>query len=384
MRRLAFLVAACLVVVPATRALAALHVPFQPANPHNYSHHPRRASAIRLLVVHVTEGTFASAVAWFQNPHAHVSAHFVVSRDGAVTQMVPLSRVAWHAGNAWVNAHSIGIENEGYTGVDSTFTDAEYRASAELSATVLRRYLLPIDRRHLIGHAEVPDPSHPGLFGGYAHHTDPGRYWDWRRFLAYTQSYAHGVTPPPLPFDVATAGVAFGTTVHGAVPWGAVTSGKDADHVDFLVDGKVRDTERASPYLYGATSWDTTHEPNGRHVLTLRAVARDGSVARTSTVVTVANPAIRITAVSVYENQKLAGQVHVEAAVRGTPIRVEFLVDGVVRDIEAAAPYILGGATGSWDTTKEANGPHTLFVRAIGPNEKPAATRTIHVVVANP
>src|SRR5436190_1131445 len=299
MRRLAFLVAACLVVVPATRALAALHVPFQPANPHNYSHHPRRASAIRLLVVHVTEGTFASAVAWFQNPHAHVSAHFVVSRDGAVTQMVPLSRVAWHAGNAWVNAHSIGIENEGYTGVDSTFTDAEYRASAELSATVLRRYLLPIDRRHLIGHAEVPDPSHPGLSGGYAHHTDPGRYWDWRRFLAYTQSYAHGVTPPPLPFEVA-------------------------------------------------------------------------------------NPAIRITAVSVYENQTLAGQVHVEAAVRGTPIRVEFLVDGVVRDIEAAAPYILGGATGSWDTTKEANGPHTLFVRAIGPNEKPAATRTIHVVVANP
>src|SRR5919202_3933191 len=199
MRRLPCLIAIVLAVAPAPAAVAALQVPFQPASPDNYSHRARPASAIRLLVVHVTESTFASAVAWFQNPHAHVSAHYVVSRDGDVTQMVPVSRVAWHAGNAWVNLHSIGIEHEGYTGIDTTFTDAEYRASAELAAMLLRHYVLPIDRRHVIGHAEVPDPTHPGLFGGYAHHTDPGRYWDWKRYIAYARSYARGVTPPPLP-----------------------------------------------------------------------------------------------------------------------------------------------------------------------------------------
>ena len=383
MRRLPCLIAIVLAVAPAPAAVAALQVPFQPASPDNYSHRARPASEIRLLVVHVTESTFASAVAWFQNPHAHVSAHYVVSRDGDVTQMVPVSRVAWHAGNAWVNLHSIGIEHEGYTGIDTTFTDAEYRASAELAAMLLRHYVLPIDRRHVIGHAEVPDPTHPGLFGGYAHHTDPGRYWDWKRYIAYARSYARGVTPPPLPFDVTSDGLEFGSTVRGAVPWGAVTTGKDTDHIDFLVDGKVRDTERSAPYLYAGGAWDTTRETNGRHVLALRAVAIDGSVARTATVVSVANAPIRIAGVSVAADQTLSGQVHLEATVRGKPIRVEFLIDGVVRDVETAAPFVFGGPAGSWDTTKETNGPHTLAVRAIGPAGKPAATRTIHVVVAN-
>lgn len=384
MRRLSCLIALLLAVPPATAALGALQVPFQPAARSNYSRTARPASAIRLIVVHVTEGTFASTVAWFQNPHAHVSAHYVVSRDGAITQMVPTTRTAWHAGNQRVNVHSIGIEHEGFSGVDTTFTDAEYRASAELTAALLRRYLLPVDRRHVIGHNEVPDPSRPGLFGGFAHHTDPGKYWDWRRYLAYVRSYARGATPAPLPLDVTVDGVPFGETVRGSLPWTAVPTGADVDHVDFLVDGKLRDTEHSAPYVYGGGAWDTTRETNTRHVLTVRALARDGEISTASSVVTVKNPPIRIASLNLVAGQTLGGQVHVEAVVRGVPLRVEFLVDGVLRDVEAAPPYALGGASGVWDTTKETNGPHTLRVRAIGPGEKPAATRTVAVVVANP
>lgn len=55
-------------------------------------------------------------VSWFKNPKARVSAHFVVARDGAVTQMVECDRCAWHAGkSAWdgfknLNSWAIGIE----------------------------------------------------------------------------------------------------------------------------------------------------------------------------------------------------------------------------------------------------------------------------------
>jgi hypothetical protein len=384
MRRLPALIALLLATVLATEARAALHVAFVPASPHNYSHVRRPSSAVRLIVVHVTESTFASTVSWFQNPYAHVSANYVVSRDAAVTQMVRNWQVAWHAGNAWVNHHSIGIEHEGLVEVDGTFTDAEYRASAELVAGLMRHYVLPIDRRHLIGHSEVPDPFHPGLFGGYAHHMDPGAHWDWRRYLAYVRSYARGVTPPPLPFDVTIGGVSFGQTVSGAVPWSAAPSGETVDHVDFFVDGHLRDTEHAAPYLFAARAWDTTRDTNGRHVLSVHAVGPDGALGVSSIVAVVKNPPIRITVVTPADGQTLTGAVHVEAQVSGTPLRVEFLVDGVLRDVESAAPYAFGGASGSWDTTRETPGPHTLIVRAIGPREKPAATRTIHVVVANP
>jgi N-acetyl-anhydromuramyl-L-alanine amidase AmpD len=367
----------------ATVAQAALHVSFVPASPNNYSHQVRPASAVRLIVVHVTEGTSVSAVKWFQNPRAHVSANYVISREGAITQMVRNRNVAWHSGNPWVNHHSIGIEHEGFVNVNATFTDTEYRDSAELVAGLMRHYLLPIDRRHLIGHNQVPDPFHPGLFGGYAHHTDPGRYWDWRRYLAYVRSYAYGTTPPPLPFDVTTSGPGFGEAVSGTVPWEAVPSGETADHVDFLVDGRLRDTERSEPYLFAGSAWDTTRDTNGRHVLRVRAVAPDGAVAESAVVVFVKNPAIRIRSVIPAEGETVSGAVRIEVRVSGTPLRVEFLVDGVVRDVETAPPYAFGGANGSWDTTQEPPGPHTLTVRAIGPTQKPAASRTIHVVVEN-
>jgi N-acetylmuramoyl-L-alanine amidase-like protein/Big-like domain-containing protein len=384
LRRLSSLAGVLLALACANVASAGVQITYVPASPANYSHTKRPASAIRLIVVHVTEGTYESAVSWFRNPHARASANYVVSREGAITQMVPNSEVAWHSGNGWVNRHSIGVEDEGFTKVSGTFTDAEYRASAQLVASLMRRYHVPIDRRHLIGHNQVPDPFHPGLYGGISHHTDPGRYWNWARYLGYVRSFARGVTPPPLPFDVTTSEPGFGQTVSGSVPWSAAPTGEAADHVDFLVDGHLRDTQRTAPYAFGGALWDTTRETNGRHVLSVRAVTSDETSATSSIVVDVKNPPIRISGVTLAEGQTVSGAVHLEARVRGTPLRVEFLIDGVLRETETATPYVFGGATGTWDTTQETQGAHTIIVRAIGPTQKPVATRTIHVIVANP
>jgi hypothetical protein len=79
----------------------------------------------------------------------------------------------------------------------------------------------------------------------------------------------------------------------------------------------------------------------------------------------------------------VSGAVQLAAGVSGTPVRVEFLIDGVVRDLETQPPFAFGGAAGVWDTTKETPGLHTITVRAIGPTGRPASTRTINVNVAN-
>ena len=352
---------------------------FVPASRANYAPAKRPASAIRLIVVHVSEGTYEGAIAWFRNPRAHASANYVVGRDGSITQMVPTWDVAWHAGNGWVNRHSLGVEHEGYTGTVGTVTDAEYRSSAQLVATLLRRSLLPIDRRHVIGHAEVPDPLHPGLTGGYSHHTDPGRFWDWRRYLFYVRSYARGVTPPAPAFDVGTRGVAFGHEIAGPAYFEAVPTGEPADHVDMLVDGRVAETLRAPPFVLARGAWDTMLVPNGRHVLTAHAVAADGRTADSSVVVTVKNTPVRIKGVSLAEAQVVAGSVRWAATVTGAPAHVDFLVDGAVRATVTQKPYAF-----DWDTTRETNGLHTLLVRAVRSDGKTLASKTVVVAVANP
>lgn len=72
---------------------------------------------LQFLVMHYTAGTSASsAVKTLTNSNVKASAHIVIGRDGAITQLVPFNMVAWHAGTStWrglsgLNKYSIGIE----------------------------------------------------------------------------------------------------------------------------------------------------------------------------------------------------------------------------------------------------------------------------------
>jgi AmpD protein len=103
-----------------------------------------------------------------------VSAHFLIYRDGALVQFVPLQSRAWHAGvSRWrarerCNDFSVGIELEGTD--DGPFEDAQYARLAQLARSL--RELLPI--RDIAGHSDVA----PGR------KSDPGTRFDWARFLA--------------------------------------------------------------------------------------------------------------------------------------------------------------------------------------------------------
>jgi hypothetical protein len=169
-----------------------------PAAATNYSVFDRPIDyPVDMIVIHDIEGSAGSALETFQDPTRHGSAHYIVSFRGTVWQMVLEKDVAWHAGNWDYNSRSIGIEHEGYAWTPGLYTPTEYRASAHLAAAICSRWGVPMDRAHVIGHSQVPDPFHKGLYGGDSHHTDPGPYWNWTYYIAYARYYASLLPSPP-------------------------------------------------------------------------------------------------------------------------------------------------------------------------------------------
>jgi hypothetical protein len=92
--------------------------------------------------------------------------------------------------------------------------------------------------------------------------------------------------------QVSLTGVSNGQIVSGWLRWGASVTGLAVSRVEFLVDGRLRWTERSAPYNYktnGVSGWDTTKESNGTHTLTARVVTTSGAVVTVSVNVTVSN-----------------------------------------------------------------------------------------------
>jgi AmpD protein len=155
----------------------------------NFDDRPE-GTAITLLVVHgisIPPGEFGGpgVVELFTNrldPAADpyyrtvaklkVSAHFLIRRDGALTQFVPCTKRAWHAGiSSWrgrahCNDFSVGVELEGSDPVP--YEAAQYAVLARLTRALRRRY--PI--AEVAGHSDVA----PGR------KTDPGPGFDWERY----------------------------------------------------------------------------------------------------------------------------------------------------------------------------------------------------------
>ena len=161
---------------------------WRPAASCNYTNSTRESSHdVRKIVIHVAEGSYSGTISWLENCAAQASAHYVVSREGRVAQCVRNEDVAWHAGWWDTNRHSIGIEHAGYVDNPYWFTGSMYHTSARLSAWCCKKYEIPIDRKHIIGHDEVPGCSSSG--GGVYCHTDPGPNWNWKKYMLLIYYY---------------------------------------------------------------------------------------------------------------------------------------------------------------------------------------------------
>lgn len=129
-----------------------------------------------MIVLHYTAMESAEAAcARLCDPDCEVSAHYLIGRDGTVSQLVEEDMRAWHAGaGQWreitdVNSRSIGIEldNRGAEPFSAPLMDA----LEPLLHDIMARWDIPAER--VIGHSDMA----PGR------KIDPGARFDWARLV---------------------------------------------------------------------------------------------------------------------------------------------------------------------------------------------------------
>ncbi|NLT19838.1 MAG: N-acetylmuramoyl-L-alanine amidase [Syntrophomonadaceae bacterium] len=162
----------------------------------------RSGKKIIAIVDHITAGLMPGTLSWMRNPTAKASAHYLVTKAGEIYQLVKDEDTAWHAGEVkkpnWPlydgsnpNRYTIGIEHEALGG--ESLTEAQYQATLELHRMLVKRYSIPIDSDHIIGHNRIDAVNRPN---------DPGPLFPWQRLLTNLtgqgSKYKPGIVTVPI------------------------------------------------------------------------------------------------------------------------------------------------------------------------------------------
>lgn len=116
-----------------------------------------------------------------------VSAHFVIARDGGLTQFVDMGERAWHAGvssfqgKAACNDFSIGVELEGC--VADNFAPQQIATLVDLCVHITKKFP---SIRWVVGHSDIA----PGR------KSDPGPGFPWADFLGACRLQGISLTRP--------------------------------------------------------------------------------------------------------------------------------------------------------------------------------------------
>lgn len=141
----------------------------------------RRGQEILLVLMHWTGGTFQSCLNWFKDERSNVSAHYVISKEGDIIQMVEDQNKAWHAGKSSlmgypksINACSIGIELEGPPSAlnNTTWPEAQLQSAIWLCKMLHNKY----PKVRITDHATVAPKRKVDVTKG----TGPNKFpWKW-------------------------------------------------------------------------------------------------------------------------------------------------------------------------------------------------------------
>ncbi|MGI5189455.1 N-acetylmuramoyl-L-alanine amidase [Promicromonospora sp. CA-289599] len=177
---------------PETLGCEWLPAPYEKASPDlpddtgDYGNHDQAdrtgagGPSLDYILIHDTETAYQPTVNLVQDPSYLAWNYTLRSSDGHVANHLDPADVGWHAGNWFMNMHSIGLEHEGWAGTGAWYTEAMYQASADLVRHLAAEHDIPLDRAHVIGHDQVP-----GILPGSTRnvHWDPGPYWDWDHYF---------------------------------------------------------------------------------------------------------------------------------------------------------------------------------------------------------
>lgn len=156
-----------------------------------------------LIVCHITDGNYDGAVSWLSQKISGVSANFVVSRKGEVTQLVALENTSWSNGTSTdksdkryygkstlesvrnrqtnANYYTISIECEGFSNTTKgALTDIQENMVIELIKYIRKEIKkiynmdIPIDREHIVGHYQICPLTKPNC---------PGKLFPWEDII---------------------------------------------------------------------------------------------------------------------------------------------------------------------------------------------------------
>jgi len=135
-----------------------------------YQESPNHGGPIEpeLIVVHYTGDNGTGGLEWLCSRKSKVSAHFWISKQGEIIQLLPCNVRGWHAGaSSWdgrgdCNSWSVGIENQG-TGDE--WPEAQVKANIDVIIALHMAYKI----QATVGHEDVA----PGR------KVDPGPNFPW-------------------------------------------------------------------------------------------------------------------------------------------------------------------------------------------------------------
>jgi len=139
----------------------------------------RKGRSPKFIVIHWTGGRFSPSVNWMCDPDAKVSAHYCISKEGAIVRLVPEEEKAWHAGKCekypyYANKDSIGIELEGppsTLGITSWWA-TQLKPCIELCKEISERY----PGIKITDHSSLTPSRKVDVKQGAGPNTFP---WDW-------------------------------------------------------------------------------------------------------------------------------------------------------------------------------------------------------------
>ena len=129
--------------------------------------------------------------------------HYIVDADGSrVGQFRPETDTTWHAGNYYYN-ETLGRHRarRHAPAIPAGYSDGLYETSRKLVKSIRTRWNVPLDRKHIVGHYQIPDGNNDRArrrracadtldtcetsanYGGADNHRDPGYNWQWCQYM---------------------------------------------------------------------------------------------------------------------------------------------------------------------------------------------------------
>jgi len=124
-----------------------------------------------LIVVHYDGTDGLGGLSWLTQSGSNVSAHFWISKEGRIVQLLPMNSRGWHAGKSeWdgkpdCNSYSIGVECQGVG--TSEWPKAQMDALIDVLIAIHKAYSI----EGIAGHDEIAIP--------FGRKTDPGKFFNW-------------------------------------------------------------------------------------------------------------------------------------------------------------------------------------------------------------